>query len=70
VAPRAESADQQFRSLFETNAILRMPGVHNGMAALQARSAGFRALYLFGAAMSASLGLPYRTSCSSNLQST
>ena len=38
--------------------ILRMPGAHNGMAALQARAAGFRSLYLSGAAMSASMGLP------------
>ena len=35
-----------------------MPGTHNGMAALQARSAGFDALYLSGAGMSASMGLP------------
>jgi methylisocitrate lyase len=34
-----------------------MPGAHNGLAALQARAAGFRALYLSGAAMSASMGL-------------
>jgi methylisocitrate lyase len=35
-----------------------MPGAHNGMAALQARDAGFSALYLSGAAMTASMGLP------------
>lgn len=35
-----------------------MPGAHNGLAALQAKSAGFEALYLSGAAMSASMGLP------------
>ena len=35
-----------------------MPGAHNGLAALQARSAGFEAVYLSGAAMSASMGLP------------
>jgi methylisocitrate lyase len=38
--------------------ILQLPGVHNGVAALQARAAGFDALYLSGAAMSASMGLP------------
>jgi methylisocitrate lyase len=38
--------------------ILRMPGAHNGLAALQASAAGFEALYLSGAAMSASMGLP------------
>lgn len=35
-----------------------MPGAHNGQAALQAKAAGFDALYLSGAAMSASMGLP------------
>jgi methylisocitrate lyase len=35
-----------------------MPGTHNGMAALQARDAGFDALYLSGAAVTASMGLP------------
>ena len=38
--------------------ILQMPGAQNGMAALQARQAGFEALYLSGAAMTASMGLP------------
>jgi methylisocitrate lyase len=44
--------------LLERPGILRMPGAHNGMAALQAAAAGFEALYLSGAAMSASMGLP------------
>ena len=35
-----------------------MPGTHNGLAALQAKAAGFEAVYLSGAAMSASMGLP------------
>jgi methylisocitrate lyase len=35
-----------------------MPGTHNGMAALQAKAAGFEACYLSGAAMTASMGLP------------
>src|ERR1700752_1045260 len=35
-----------------------MPGAHNGQAALQAKAAGFAALYLSGAAMTASMGLP------------
>ena len=38
--------------------ILRLPGAHNGQAALQAKAAGFDALYLSGAAMTASMGLP------------
>lgn len=52
------SAGQRFRALLERPGILQMPGTHNGMAALQARNAGFEALYLSGAGMSASMGLP------------
>jgi methylisocitrate lyase len=50
-------AGDRFRALL-ADGFLRLPGAHNGMAALQARDAGFRALYLSGAAMSASMGLP------------
>lgn len=53
-----EPAGDRFRALLDRPEILRMPGAHNGMAALQARDAGFDALYLSGAAMSASMGLP------------
>lgn len=53
-----EPAGQRFRSLVERGGILRLPGTHNGMAALQARAAGFEGLYLSGAAMTASMGLP------------
>jgi methylisocitrate lyase len=51
-------AGVRFRELLSKPGILQMPGAHNGMAALQARDAGFSALYLSGAAMSASMGLP------------
>ncbi len=54
----AEPAGIRFRSLLERPQILRMPGTHNGIAALQAARAGFEALYLSGAAMSSSMGLP------------
>src|SRR5215210_3473312 len=54
----AQLAGERFRALLARPEILRMPGVHNGLAALQARAAGFEALYLSGAAMSASMGLP------------
>jgi methylisocitrate lyase len=58
----ASLADQpagvRFRDLLNRPGILQMPGTHNGMAALQARDAGFDALYLSGAAMTASMGLP------------
>jgi methylisocitrate lyase len=53
-----EPAGQRFRTLLDRPGILRMPGAHNGLAAHQARNAGFEALYLSGAAMSASMGLP------------
>jgi methylisocitrate lyase len=49
---------QRFRDLLARGGILQIPGAHNGMAALQARAAGFEAVYLSGAAMSASMGLP------------
>ena len=54
----SEPAGERFRALLDRPAILRMPGAHNGMAALQAKAAGFEALYLSGAAMSAGMGLP------------
>ena len=53
-----EPAGVRFRRLLERPQILRMPGAHNGIAALQAQRAGFEALYLSGAAMSSSMGLP------------
>ncbi|HEY4170455.1 MAG TPA: methylisocitrate lyase [Reyranella sp.] len=52
------SAGARFRALLDRPGILQMPGTHNGMAALQAKLAGFEALYLSGAGMSASMGLP------------
>lgn len=54
----AGSAGLRFRRLAERPDILGIPGAHNGLAAHQARDAGFEALYLSGAAMSASMGLP------------
>lgn len=54
----AVSAGLQFREMLDQPGIMRIPGAHNGHAALQAKQAGFRALYLSGAAMSASMGLP------------
>src|SRR3984885_1134391 len=53
-----EPAGERFRALLSRPGILQMPGAHNGMAALQAKSAGFEALYLSGAAMTASMGVP------------
>lgn len=51
-------AGARFRAALARPGILRLPGAHNGQAALQARAAGFDALYLSGAAMTASMGLP------------
>ena len=51
-------AGERFRTLLDRPHILQTPGAHNGQAALQARAAGFEALYLSGAAMTASMGLP------------
>jgi methylisocitrate lyase len=58
VAEEAIPAGMRLRELLTRPEILRMPGAHNGLAALQAKAAGFQALYLSGAAMSASMGLP------------
>jgi methylisocitrate lyase len=54
----AAPAGERFRSLLSCPGILQLPGAHNGMAALQAKAAGFQALYLSGAAMTAQMGLP------------
>jgi methylisocitrate lyase len=51
-------AGERFRRLLAQPGILKLPGAHNGMAALQAKAAGFEGLYLSGAAMTASMGLP------------
>jgi len=51
-------AGLRFRGLVERGDILPLPGAHNGMAALQAKAAGFEAHYLSGAAMTASMGIP------------
>lgn len=51
-------AGERFRALLQRPQILQIPGAYNGLAAQQARDAGFEALYLSGAAMSASMGLP------------
>jgi methylisocitrate lyase len=57
-SPQAEPAGSRFRALLTGKDILTLPGAHNGIAALQAKAAGFRALYLSGAAMTASMGIP------------
>lgn len=51
-------AGERFAQLLERPTILQIPGAYNGLSALQAKRSGFDALYLSGAAMSASMGLP------------
>ena len=54
----ATSAGSRFRALLNRPQILQLPGAHNGHAAIQAKNTGFEGLYLSGAAMTASMGLP------------
>jgi methylisocitrate lyase len=52
------NASDRMRSLLKTGATIAVPGAHDGMSALLAAQAGFEALYLSGAALSASMALP------------
>tara|TARA_B100000378_G_C18042456_1_gene410992 strand:- start:1091 stop:2011 length:921 start_codon:yes stop_codon:yes gene_type:complete len=52
------SAGQRFREALARPGIYQLPGAHNGQAAIQGKQAGFEGLYLSGAAMTASMGLP------------
>lgn len=54
----AETAGKRFREALARPGIYKLPGAHNGHAAIQARNAGFDGLYLSGAAMTASMGIP------------
>lgn len=54
----SEPAGERLRALMAKPGIIEMPGAHNGMAAIQAKNAGFEALYLSGAAMTAQMGIP------------
>ncbi len=53
-----ETAGKRFRAALARPGIYQLPGTHNGQAAIQAKQAGFTGLYLSGAAMTASMGLP------------
>ncbi len=53
-----EPAGVRLRTLIERPGILGVPGAHNGLAGLLARDAGFEALYISGAAVTATMGLP------------
>jgi methylisocitrate lyase len=54
----ATPAGDRLAALWERPGIVRLPGAHDPLAALLARRAGFEALYLSGAAVTASLALP------------
>jgi methylisocitrate lyase len=56
-ADSAAPAGERLAKLWERPGILTIPGAHNGLAAILARRAGFEALYLSGAALSASIGI-------------
>ncbi|ASB86845.1 methylisocitrate lyase [Bacillus sonorensis] len=53
-----EELAETFKKLIRSPDILKIPGVHDGMAAITAKNVGFKALYLSGAAYTASRGLP------------
>src|SRR6201995_36338 len=52
------NAGERFRALLARPGIVQLPGAHNGQGGLQAKAAGFEGLYLSGAAMTASMGIP------------
>jgi methylisocitrate lyase len=51
-------AGERLAALWAEPGILGLPGAHDPLAALLARQAGFRALYVSGAGLAASLALP------------
>lgn len=55
--PGERPAGERLAGLWRRPGILPVPGAHHGLAAILARRAGFEALYLSGAALSASMGL-------------
>lgn len=53
-----ETLANNFKELMENKRILKIAGAHDGMAGLVGKKAGFEALYLSGAALTASKGIP------------
>lgn len=53
-----EHPAKRFREMLEGDETIVVPGIFNGLTALLAKRAGARALYLSGAAFSASMGMP------------
>ncbi|MCL6547406.1 MAG: methylisocitrate lyase [Alicyclobacillus sp.] len=56
--PDQAALSSAFRALVGSGRILKIPGAHDGLAAQIARRVGFQAVYLSGAAFTASMGLP------------
>ncbi|GBG11696.1 methylisocitrate lyase [Paenibacillus agaridevorans] len=56
--PSQYELSQKFRALVASGPIVQIPGTHDGMSARVAKACGFQALYLSGAAYTASRGLP------------
>ncbi|MCR2803842.1 methylisocitrate lyase [Paenibacillus soyae] len=56
--PEQRELAERFRELITGESVLQIPGAHDGMAARIAKRSGFQALYLSGAAYTASRGLP------------
>lgn len=57
-SPRLDRPGAALARLIEEHDILGVPGAHDPLSGLLAREAGFQALYLSGAALSAARGLP------------
>jgi methylisocitrate lyase len=53
-----ENPNKRMRKELESDGIIKMPGAHDAMAALLAQKVGFSTIYLSGAALTASLGMP------------
>ncbi|MBD0380215.1 methylisocitrate lyase [Paenibacillus sedimenti] len=56
--PDQKQLANEFRKLIETGPIVQIPGTHDGMAARIAKQCDFKAIYLSGAAYTASRGWP------------
>jgi methylisocitrate lyase len=56
--PEQRELAEQFRKLVSAGSIVKIPGAHDGMAARIAKQFDFKAIYLSGAAYTASRGLP------------
>ena len=53
-----ETPGLRLQQMVDSPGIVQIPGAHNGLAGLIAKRSGFSCLYVSGAAVSASLGLP------------